>query len=219
MGAKLPATFAEAEAALREAEALAYARERVLMVRDEKISFCGLRLSWFEKPDSQRFAGWLAKQMAQTPQGMTDLCNLARVGWGLADEAARELIQDYKHRRRYEDMPPSLLAYDQEITSPRRAYRRLSSQKKEDHFLCDLAIAYVVGDVCAKTGLKATRQRASKPSKRDRPSGCRVTAEALRLEQVAERLEGRPLGESGVAEIWRRFGRIAFPDGPHALRL
>jgi hypothetical protein len=216
---KLPSTIVEAQASLLKAEALAYARERVRMVRDEKISFCGLRLSWFEKPDSQRFAGWIAKQMAQTPQGMTDLCNLARAGWGLADEAARELIQDYKHRRRYEDMPPSLLAYDQEITGPRRAYRRLPAQKNEDHFLCDLAIACIVGDVCAKIGLKATRQRASRPSKRDRPSGCSVTAEALRLEQVAERLVGRPLGESGVAEIWRTLGRIAFPDGPHALPL
>jgi hypothetical protein len=216
---KLPASLAEAEAAVLKAGAVAYARELVRMIRDQQISFCGLRLSWFEKPDSQRLAGWLAKQMAETPQGMVDLCNLARAGWGLADEAARELIQDYKHRRRYEDMPPSLLAYDQEITGPRRAYRRLSSQKKEDHFLCDLAITCVVGAVCVNTGLKATRQRASKPSKRDRFSACRVTAEALRLEQVAERLEGRPLGESGVAEIWRRLGHIAFPNGPRALRL
>jgi hypothetical protein len=179
------------------------------MVRDEQVSFCGLQLSWFEKPESQRFARWLAKQMSQTPQGMIDLCNLARAGWGLADEAARELIQHYKHHRRYEEMPPSLLAYDQEITGPRRAYRQLSAPKKEDRFLRDLAICVIVGAVCGRFGLNPTRQRASK-RERPRPSGCSTVALALKAERMA-------LGESAVAEAWRRFGRMAFPDGPHAI--
>jgi hypothetical protein len=58
--------------------------------------------------------------------------------------------------------------------------------------------------------LKPLRQRASK---RDRPSGCSVTAEALKLEQVAV------IGESAVVEIWGRYGHVAFPNGPGALGL
>jgi hypothetical protein len=204
---KLPATFAEAEASLLKTEALAYAREFVRMICDEQIvSYFGLPLFWFEKPDSQRLVRQFMKEMAQTPQGMMDLCNLARTGWSLADEAARELIQDHSHRR--EDMPPTLAAYNMEIVDPRRAYRRLPSPKKSDNFLRDMAIVAGVGDVCARFGLKPTRQRASR---RDRLSGCSIFAEALTLERVAV------IGESAVVEIWRRYGGKAFPDGFHVL--
>jgi len=210
MATKLPPTIAEAEASLIEAEVLAYARKLVRMVRDEQISFCGQPLSWLEKVDSQRFARQTMKQMASFPFGMMDLCNLARAGWGLADEAARELIQEYSHRR--EDMPPTLVAYNMEIIDPRRVYRRLPSQKKEDRFLRDLAIVWVVGDVCSKFRLKPMRQRRSKPSKHDRFSGCSIVAEAITAELM-------PLGESAVVEVWRRYGRMAFPNGLNAIGL
>nr|WP_224741164.1 hypothetical protein [Bradyrhizobium sp. 2S1]MCK7667573.1 hypothetical protein [Bradyrhizobium sp. 2S1] len=202
---KLPATFAEAEAEVLKANALAYARESVRTVREERVSFCGMQLSWFEKSESQRFARERMKEMACSELGMMDLCNLARAGWGLADEAARELILRYKHRK--EDMPPTLEAYNMEIVDPRRAYQRLPSKKKADNVLRDLAVTAIIGDVCAKFRLKPTRQR---DSKQDRPSGCSIVALALQEEQLG-------IGESAVVEIWRRLGRMAFPDGPHAI--
>ena len=57
---KLPATMNKLPATLVEAEALAYARDHVRAIRDEKItSICGLTLSWFAKPetDARRFEG------------------------------------------------------------------------------------------------------------------------------------------------------------------
>ncbi|WP_143273373.1 hypothetical protein [Bradyrhizobium canariense] len=200
MAPTLPPTFAEAQASLIKTEALAYAREFVRMIRDQQITFWGQPLHWFARADNRQFARERMKGAASTPQGMMDLCNLARTGWGLADEAARELIIDYQHRG--EDMPPTLVAYNMEIVDPRRVWRQLSAPKKEDRFLRDLAITGIVGDVCRKFSLKPMRQRTSK---RDRPSGRAIVAEALQAEHMA-------LGESAVVDVWRRYGRIAFPN-------
>src|SRR5262245_45988609 len=127
---KLPASITDAEACLLEADALAYARESVRRIRDEKVEFFGLPLSWFEKSDSRRMVCQFMKDMATQPLAMMDLANLARAGWDLADGALRELIIEYQHRN--EPMPPPLAAYAMEVADPRRAYRRSHGQKKTD---------------------------------------------------------------------------------------
>ena len=200
---KLPATFAEAEASLLEADALNYARETVRRIRDEKISFFGLPLSWFEKAESRRFVLEFMKQGAKHPSGfaMMDLANYASAGWDLADDALRELYIEYEHRN--EPMPPPLRTYIMERADPRRVYRRPRGQKKSDNLLRDIAVTVVVGDVCMEFGLKPTRQTASK---HDRLSGCRIAAQALKK-------EGLTIAEPTVVSIWTRYGRIAFPSG------
>ncbi|MEY9182346.1 hypothetical protein [Bradyrhizobium sp. USDA 313] len=153
MTTKLPSTVANAEASLLHADALTYARKWVRMVRDEQIPHWGnAGQSWFDKQESQRFVRQMMRHMARSPSGMIDLCNLARAGLGLADQTARELILEYEHAR--ELMPPALLAYNMELVDPRRGYRRLTSQKKEDRFLRDIAITVIIGDVCSRFRLK-----------------------------------------------------------------
>lgn len=76
---KLPAT-------LQEAEALSYARECVRMVKNDKISFFGLPLSWFERDDSRRWWKQWLKITAMTPDGMLDLYEAARAGDGPSHE-------------------------------------------------------------------------------------------------------------------------------------
>jgi len=194
----LPASFGDA----LEVAALAYACERVRMVRDEEMVFFGLPLHWFDKLDNRRFARERLKGAAKDPQGMIDLANLARAGWDLAHEALCELIQEYGHRA--ESMPIPLQAYNMEIVDPRRDYHRLRGKKKSDRILRDIAITAIVGDVCWKFSLPPTRQRASK---RDRPCGCKIVAQALRNEKVCM------IGEDAVVAVWTKYGRIAFPTG------
>jgi hypothetical protein len=54
-----------------------------------------------------------------------------------------------------------------------------------------------------KFSLKPTRNRYSN---HERPSGCSIVSRAL-----AEEGQGLARGESAVVEVWRRYGRIAFP--------
>src|SRR5262249_35828221 len=142
---QLPATITQA---MLEIDAVNHARETVRKIRDEKIPFFGLPLSWFQKSESRRFVLEFMKQAAKHPSGlgMMDLANYARAGWDLADDALRELYIEHEHRN--ESMPPPLRSYIMERTDPRRVYRRPRGQKKSDNFLRDLAVTVVVGDVC-----------------------------------------------------------------------
>jgi hypothetical protein len=194
---KLPVPISAATTAA----AIAYARERVRMVRDEKITFFGLELSWFKKEHSREMVRQMMKDLALSPRGMMDVANLARAGWDLADETLREMIIDYSHRR--EEMPPTLIAYNMEVVACRSHQPRAGARKKSDNLLRDFAITCVVGDVCGRFGLLPTRQMASKKA---RLSGCRVVARAL-----AE--EGLAISELAVIGVWTRYGRRAFPGG------
>ena len=141
----LPQTLAEAEATLR----MAYARELVRSIRDEKISWCGLRLSWFAKPDNRRAAMQFIKTAAMSaPLAMIDLVNAARCGFDLAYDVACELILEHKHRRN--EMPPSLAAFDMELTDPRRHRQKQRGLKEADFLMRDIAITAIVADVCWK---------------------------------------------------------------------
>ena len=207
----LPTTFAAAV----EADVLAYARECVRVGRDEKITLFGVELYWFDKLENRRFAREMLKSFARQPDGlgMLDLLSLARVGWDLAEEAARELIIEYGQRTETLSVP--LQAYCLEITDPRRArHHRIRARKKSDHFLRDIAICAIVGAVCAKFGLPPTRRPGAT---RGALSGCKAVARALRDEKITSP-GGVHGGEEVVIAIWARLGRIAFPGGLAALR-
>jgi hypothetical protein len=182
-----------------EAEAVANARASVRMIRDDKITFFGLPLSWFDKEDNRRFVREQIKSFAMSsPMAMVDVAKLGSAGWDVADDALRELIIEHHHRS--EPMPPPLTTYSMEIAA-RRDYRRPHGPKKTDTLLRDIALTALVGDVCMKFGLRPTRLTASK---KDRPSGCSILAQALKAESMA-------MSESAVVSIWNRYGRMAFP--------
>jgi hypothetical protein len=147
---KLPQT-------LIEAEAIAYAREHVRAIRDEKISFIAdLKLSWFEKPDNRRATVQMLKTWAAQPVFLMDLCKLASAGWTVAHEAVCDLILDYRHKRI--ELPPALEAYDMDVVraaaDPRQRRRRRGAPEKADTYMRDIAIVFVVGMTSWKFGLK-----------------------------------------------------------------
>jgi hypothetical protein len=121
-----------------EAEALKYAREFVRQIREEKIEWFGVPLSWFDKPDNRRAAMEFMKKAAKdTPLAMIDLVNVARAGGDLAYDAARELILEYQHD--CVEMPPSLTAFNMELIDPRHRHRKQRGQKRADNYMRDIA--------------------------------------------------------------------------------
>jgi hypothetical protein len=201
---KLPAT-------LGEPEVLAHARANVRMIRDEKISWLGLPLSWFEKSDRrQGVKQWLKMNMAADPNRLLDLDQLARAGWGLAHEVMCELIVEYQHNNI--EMPPALKTYNQLVAraagDSQHRQRKTGGKQLADFLLRDIAVIFCVGDVCWKFGIPPTRNPASK---REHLSGCKAVAMALAEEGLAF------ISEPGVVDIWRRYGHLAFPGGVKAL--
>jgi hypothetical protein len=190
-------------ATLEEAEALAYARESVRMVRDEKILFLEQRLSWFEQADSRRLWKQWLRITAQDPRGLMDLCDDGLDGDVIAREALGELILEYRTARK--DLPPQLGNYEMHVVrasiDPERRGRGRPKGDRPRISLRDLATVWVVGDLCATFGFLATRNTLSK---KDHPSGCRIVALALEAEKLA-------IGESTVIGAWMRWGRHAFP--------
>ena len=83
------------------------------MVKNDKISFFGLPLSWFERDDSKRlWKRWL-KITAMTPDGLLDLYEDARAGDEPSHEVMCELIRWHHHK--HVEMPPPLATYDMQV--------------------------------------------------------------------------------------------------------
>lgn len=194
-------------ATLEEAEARAYARESACMVRDEKISFFDIPLSWFNRPDSVRWWKQWLRITARTPGGLIDLCDDALAGDRLAHEVACDLIGEFKHARA--ELPYALEVYNMRIVrdaagdpegrpEPRRGRPKGGSPPIS---LRDLAILWMVGDLRWKFGMNAMRKQASK---RPHLNACAIVARALADEKLA-------IGEDTVKAVWTRFGRRAFP--------
>jgi hypothetical protein len=200
---KLPlaGSYDQAVSAITEADAVARARELVRLARDEKIEWCGLPLSWLDKRDNRASMRALLERFAvASPNVMMDLPHLARAGWGLAHEVLLSLHVQYEHAGK--PRPPPLAAYVMEIAAGRIPLQ-VPSKKVEDNFMRRVAICCVVGLVCQEFKLKPTRSGRTRPG-RDRPSGCSVTAQAMRAERLA-------LSEAAVVKIWQQIGRVAFP--------
>ena len=185
---------------IEEAEAIAGARELVRMIRDEQVSFMGLPLSFFDKADTrQMWKQWL-RITAQDPGGLLDLCNDGRGGDAIAHEVCCDLILEYRTART--PLPPQLEVYDMEIVhaarDPERRGRGRPKSKVEIN-LRDIALVYLIGEVCWKSGFKPNRNPLSK-----RPSGCSIVLRALELENLV-------IGDSTLTAVWARLGRRAFP--------
>ncbi len=188
--------YDQAVAEIAEADAIAYARELVRMVRDGKLELCGLPLNWFERGDNHAAARQLIERFAVlSPNLMLDLPHLARAGWGLAHEALLSLHIQYEHEGK--PRPPALAAYIQEFAAG-RTYAQRPSKKPENNFLRRIAITCIVGSVCERFHLKPTRSGSHKPS------GCSIVAKALGEERMA-------IGEAAVTAIWAQVGKMAFP--------
>jgi hypothetical protein len=173
-----------------EADALVFARAEIAYFRDHKVSFGSVDLHWFDKSDNRKMAReWVKRYAMGHPTHMMYVVDLANAGWGLADEALRELIIELLDRG--EQLPTSLAAYN--MTIARGPVRRLGGPKVTDNFLRDIVIVSTVQQVMRKFGLKETRSRS-----RRRASACSIVSQALQDERVA-------LGEADVVAIWRRY--------------
>jgi hypothetical protein len=195
-------TYRDPRGALLAVDALAYARESITRISEGKIELMGIALSWRDPADGRRLAKEFLKRRATDPLGLKDVKELALAGWDLADEALRELIVEHEHYGR--EKPTGLKEYTIEITDPRRIRHKPRGRKKTDNYLRNIAITFLVGDVCWKFGLTPARQTESRHNPR-RPNGCTIVAQALGS-------AGIPIGEAAVATIWQKMGRIAFPN-------
>ena len=187
MTSQLPTT-------LIEAEAVAFARAEIDWYRDNPIPMFGIDVRFLDRDDARRFARHTVKTHAlHHPTNMMMICDYARAGWDLADEALREAIIEFLDRG--ELLPTYLASYNMEVA--RGGFRRASGPKKADNFFRDIALMAVVENVGKKFGFKPTRNLASK-----RPSACSIVAQAVGLSEPA------------IVAIWQRLGRWLQPTPP-----
>jgi hypothetical protein len=204
---RLPTTIEAAEAALFEAQAVAFARVEVRMVLDDKVRFLGQPVSWFEREDSRQFWKRFLKITATSPDGLLDLYENARDNDELSHEVMCELINEHHHS--HTKMPAPLETYDMQVVraagDPSLRKPRKRGPKKRRALLRDIALLYLVGAVRWKTELKGTR------SGRTRLSACLIVARALEAEGKG------PSDEHGVSEdtvvaVWTRWKHLSPPD-------
>lgn len=190
---KLPATSIEAEA-------VAFARQCIGFVRSGKLKMFGLVPgAWFEKGESRRASlmmlqGWILSDMKH----LMDAIDFARAGYPEWENCLRHLINEFKHRR--EEMPPSLYAFDMELTRGIR-FQRKAGQHGASNVMRDLVIGTIVGMVVEHFHLRPTRNPISR-----RVSACAIV-------KVALGLEGVNMSESNVNRCWKAMP-IACKNSP-----
>jgi hypothetical protein len=171
----VPATLSEAV----EAEALEFARAVVQGMKTGDGMSHDPPLNPFIPADNARLARDLLKKVARTPLGVSDVVDWAKDGWDLAEEVLCELIVEYDERK--EDKPTSLIAYN--IWLAKRRFRppepKTTGPKTTNYMLRDWMLVALVWKLWRRFGLNPTRNLLSK---RERTSGCKVVAEACRLE-------------------------------------
>jgi hypothetical protein len=188
---KLPAT-------IDEAQALTYARGRIAPFRDGKHElYPGMgEYYWLDKADGRRIFVQILKVGAlKDSMFMMHVCNAARGGSDLADEALRELIIEFENNRK--EKPTALADYTMEIARAGIKPERRSGPKTSNYYLRDIAISSVVFKVHLKFGLNPYRNEAS-----PRPSACSIVAKAMREERL-KGPRGKPWTEHAVVAIWK----------------
>jgi hypothetical protein len=190
-------------ATMIEAEALAFAREKVRFFRDNPVPFMGgPEFYWLDKADNRRPILQIIKTCALShPTTMMEIADVARAGWSLAHDALRELILEFKQR--HEELPTYLDAYNMEIVHNDGRPRHVPGKRKADYFLRDIAILIVVGLVVDRFGFHPTRDTRGKG--RRNLSACYVVSQALGEERLG-------LGEAAVAKVWSKLGHNWRPD-------
>ena len=170
-------------------DAVSYATEilRKMQTEDIDIMF-GIKLRWLGDKQSRRFVIEMIKQFSRwRPENLMDAVDRARAGWGIADEALREMILEDINSGK--TLPTYLAAYNMEIVSGRVSRRQ--GKQKADYVLRDAAILATIVLVMDRFHIP--------PYSRDgkNPCACAVVADAL-----ANVHKG--IGYKAVAEIWRR---------------
>lgn len=174
----------------RDNAALAFAREKLLQMRDERLdAFAGIEAAWLDKADNRTFAVEMMKRYAMgSPANLMNLVDYARQGWGLADRALRELILEYINRGQM--LPTYLAAYNMEIVQQRPPRR--PAREKADYFLRDIAITSLIIVLIDRFGLTPYGRHSS---------ACSIVAEALGAVKIN-------MNYKAVAEVWRRYGKV-----------
>ncbi|PBB21147.1 hypothetical protein [Mesorhizobium sp. WSM4313] len=180
-------------------DALAFARSVIHRYQIEEIDVAfGIRVNWLRKAGNRRFVVELVKQFCQwRVENLMHIVDLARAGWGVADEALRSLMLEYQNRG--EVMPTYLAAYSMEIISGR--IPKIRGKQKADYFLRDMAVLCTIIMVMEKFELAATSRDGKNIC------ACLVVADAMAAENQA-------IGYKAVAEIWRKYGHAAARDVP-----
>jgi hypothetical protein len=184
----LPATLAEHEA-------IEYARRRFAFFHDNPVEIFGMADVRLFGPDvgedTRRRGIETLKCMALDAQRVEAIVDYGRAGWDLAQEALRQVIMEFKHRR--QEMPPALAGYDysKDAGSVRAP---ISGPKPYNRLFRNIGICILVAEVGQKFGLKPYRNRAG-----PRLTGCSVVAAAISAEDLA------------VEKIWQEFGRLIRP--------
>jgi hypothetical protein len=191
----LPATFAEAQA-------LAFAKERIAIARSG--DFFDPGYSAFH-PDAGRV--FLRRMMGDVASlngdALLQLIDFARAGFGDADTVLREMIVE--HHNRGESLSPFLATYAAEIVSGRG--RGLDGPKPATYFVANLVIVIIMIELMDRFGLNPTRY-----SKR-RPSASSVMAQALTETGLTRG------SEAAIAKIWQLWGQRFLRNWPDALRV
>jgi hypothetical protein len=192
-----------------EAEALEYARGRLIEFRDKSESWLGPRAGPghpFLVPEAgHAMVRRLFKELARSyPNDMLRAIATARAGNGDAQDAMRELADEYLYRG--EKLPVPLANFQMELNAG--LLQRLPARKKSSNYLRNMAFAVIIAELCDKFGLKPTRNRQSRSPSR-RQSGCATLTEALKLVEMPKGFF-KP-GEKALEEIWRQWHLVIDP--------
>jgi hypothetical protein len=192
-----------------EAEALEYARGRLIEFRDKSDSWLGQRVgpghSFLVPEAGHAMVRRLFKELARSyPNDMLRAIATARAGNDDAQDAMLELANEYLHRG--QTLPVPLANFQMELNAG--LLQRLPARKKSSNYLRNMAFAIIIAELYDKFGLNPTRNRQSRSPSRRR-SGCAILDEALKLVEMPRGFF-KP-GEKALEEIWRQWRLVIDP--------
>jgi hypothetical protein len=178
-----------------EAEALAFARERI----------AGLRICFDKKANRQFYKAFMKRRVSNLPGDLKTRVELAHRGVEVEQEVVREhIVELHRHGK---PVPKLLADYTIELSCSGKAVRRRKPGKRPyEYQLRDLEIYLLARDIVSGFKLKMFRSREKKPtrSRVQRLSACSIVSIALKQ-------AGRGIGmnEDAVVDICKRFRRRA----------
>ena len=132
-----------------EAEALAYAKQRIIEFRQQNSTTFGAPYSWLTQQAGHALARQLLKSKALWhPNDMLWVIALARAGWKDADEALRELANEYIAV--YKLPPVPLANYVMELNA---GTIHPPARQKASNFLRNVVILMIVDERSARNSI------------------------------------------------------------------